>query len=253
MKIYKTSEIARCAGVHPNTVRLYEELGLIPKVERKANGYRIFTDFHLEQIKFARTALQVEVLQNGLRKRIIEIIKVTAEGDFDGAIGYTQSYLQQIRNEKRNAEEAIEIVEKLLSEDKQESDELSLTRNQTAEYLQISMDTLRNWEMNGLLSVKRKKNGYRVYSDDDIKRLKIIRAFRCANYSLASILRLLGSFSKDPEIDVREVIDTPDENDDIISVCDNLLTSLDYAEQNAEKMFVQINKMKERFTQNPTL
>ena len=251
--MYKTSEIARCSGVHPNTVRLYEELGLIPKAERKANGYRIFTDFHLEQIKFARTALQVEVLQNGLRKRIIEIIKTTAEGDFDGAIEFTKSYLQQIRDEKRNAEEAIEIAETLLSEKVQKSEIFSLTRSQTAEYLQISMDTLRNWEMNGLLSVKRKKNGYRVYSEDDIKRLKIIRSLRCANYSLSSILRLLGSFSRNPEIDIREVIDTPNENDEIISVCDNLLTSLDYAEQNAEKMFVQLKKMKERFTQNPTL
>ena len=31
------------------------------------------------------------------------------------------------------------------------------------------MDTLRNWEMNGLLSVKRKQNGYRIYTDEDIK------------------------------------------------------------------------------------
>ena len=39
----------------------------------------------------------------------------------------------------------------------------------------------------------------------------------------------------------------------LFTVFDNLLTSLDYAEQNAEKMFVQLKKMKERFTQNPTL
>lgn len=30
-------------GIHPNTVRLYEELKLIPKPERRANGYRVFT------------------------------------------------------------------------------------------------------------------------------------------------------------------------------------------------------------------
>ena len=104
-----------------------------------------------------------------------------------------------------------------------------------------------------MISVKRKNNGYRVYSDDDIKRLKIICAFRCANYSIASILRLLGSFSRDPEINVREVIDTQGENNYIISACDNLLTSLNYTEQNAENMIVQLERMKVRFTQNPTL
>jgi hypothetical protein len=67
-------------GIHPNTVRLYEELGLIPKPERKENGYRIFTDFHMEQIQLARTALKVEVLQNGLRKQAITIIKTSALG-----------------------------------------------------------------------------------------------------------------------------------------------------------------------------
>ncbi|MGG3840521.1 MerR family DNA-binding transcriptional regulator [Paenibacillus thiaminolyticus] len=78
MITYKTAEIAHCNGIHPNTVRLYEELALIPKPERTPNGYRIFTDFHMEQIKLVRTALQVEVLQNGLRKMAIEIIKTSA-------------------------------------------------------------------------------------------------------------------------------------------------------------------------------
>lgn len=35
MNTYKTSGIARRIGIHPNTVRLYEELGLIPKTNVK--------------------------------------------------------------------------------------------------------------------------------------------------------------------------------------------------------------------------
>ena len=64
MNTYTTSEVAKMIGIHPNTVRLYEEWGLIPNAERKANGYRIFTDFHIEQFRLARTAFQIEVLQN---------------------------------------------------------------------------------------------------------------------------------------------------------------------------------------------
>ena len=45
---YKTSDVARIIGIHPNTVRLYEKFELIPKPERRQNGYRVFTDFHLE-------------------------------------------------------------------------------------------------------------------------------------------------------------------------------------------------------------
>lgn len=253
MNTYKTTEIAHSVGIHPNTVRLYEELGLIPKAERKANGYRVFTDFHMEQLTFARTALQVEVLQNGLRKQAIDIIKTSSARNFDKAIHLTKHYYQQIKREQRNAEEAIAITEKLLSGENQELSNAILTRKETADLLQISMDALRNWEMNGLFTVKRKQNGYRVYSDKDIRRLKIIRSLRCANYSLISILRMLNALSSDPKVDIREAIDTPEETDDIISVCDKLLTSLQYAENNARMMLTHLEKMKTQFTTNPTL
>ena len=235
---YKTSQVAQIFGIHPNTVRLYEELGLIPKPERQENGYRVFTDIHIEQFRLARTALKVEVLQNGLRKQAIDIIKTSATGNLIEAENLAKSYLRQIKREQRNAEEAIEIVMQLLSAEEQETDKLRLTRKETADYLQITMDTLRNWELNGLVTVKRKRNGYRVYTDEDIKRLKIIRSLRCANYSLSAILRMLNELSRDPQANIEEAIDTPKETDDIISVCDKLLTSLRRAEENAEDMLV---------------
>ena len=253
MNTYKTAEIAHSIGIHPNTVRLYEELCLIPKPAREANGYRVFTDLHMEQFKLARTALKVEVLQNGLRKQATDIIKVSASGDFDRAIFLTDRYLQQIKREQRNAEEAIAITEKLLSDDNQEVDNAILTRKEAADYLQISMDSLRNWEMNGLLTVKRKQNGYRIYTAEDVHRLKIIRSLRCANYSLAAILRMLSTLENNPEADIRKAIDKPEENDDIISVCDELLTSLRCAEENAQIMLMQLEKMKKQFITNSPL
>lgn len=241
---YKTSEVAQIIGIHPNTVRLYEELEFISKPKRLQNGYRVFIDLHLEQFRLARAALKVEILQNGLRKKAIEIIKTSAAGNLEEAENITKSYLRQIKQEQGNAEEAIEIVKLLLSGNEKKNDKLCLTRKETADYLQISMDTLRNWELNGLLTVKRKQNGYRVYTDEDVKRLKIIRSLRCANYSLSAILRMLNELSINPQADIKEVIDTPKETDDIISVCDKLLTSLRYAEKNAQSMRVQLDKMK---------
>jgi hypothetical protein len=51
----KTSDLAREVGIHPNTVRLYEQWGLIPPVERSPTGYRRFTEFHLDCLRLART------------------------------------------------------------------------------------------------------------------------------------------------------------------------------------------------------
>jgi DNA-binding transcriptional MerR regulator len=52
----RTSEIAKAVGVHPNTVRLYEEWGFLPPVRRNASGYRLFTEAHLDQMRLAWTA-----------------------------------------------------------------------------------------------------------------------------------------------------------------------------------------------------
>lgn len=243
MATYKTSEVAAIIGIHPNTVRLYEKLELIPKPERLSNGYRVFTDFHIEQCRLVRIAFQVEVLQNGLRKKITKMIKASAAGDFDTAILLINEYLEQIKQERINAEEAITIVKQLLSGCEQ-SHTQNLKRKEVSEALDISMDTLRNWEMNGLLTVKRKENGYRVYTDDDIRRLKIIRSLRCANYSLEAILRLLQQLSQNPDTDIRATLNTPKQSDDIISVCDRLIVSLSKAEKNAYKIRTMLKDMK---------
>lgn len=246
MNTYQTTEVARIIGVHPNTVRLYEQLHLIPLAKRQKNGYRIFTDFHIEQFRLARTALKVEILQNGLRKKAMNIIKVSATGNFDMAIKLTDEYLSQLEREKHNAEHAIQIVNELLNGESSPNQVL-LKRKEVSEFLGITMDTLRNWELNGLLCVKRKANGYRVYSNDDIKRLRIIKALRCANYSLSSILRMLNALSVNPDINIKSVIGMPEENEDIITACDKLLLSLNDASENARFMKATLINMKKSF------
>lgn len=246
MNTYRTAEVASIIGIHPNTVRLYEELGLIPKPKRKPNGYRVFTDFHIEQFRLARLALQVEVLQNGLRKKILQAVKASAAGDFNTALSLTEEYLQQIKQERSNAEKAIIIVKRILSGGAPESVHL-FKRKEVSENLGISMDSLRNWEMNGLLTVKRKQNGYRVYTDADIQRLIIIRSLRCANYSLEAILQMLRQLSVNPDTDIETVLNTPKEDSDIISVCDRLIVSLSAAEENAYKILSMLQDMKVRF------
>lgn len=250
MNTYYTTEIARIIGIHPNTVRLYEQLNLVPRAERQKNGYRIFTDFHIEQFRLARAALKVEILQNGLRKKAMNIIKVSATGDFDKALSLTDEYLVQLQHEKDNAEEAIQIVRELLI-GKCHSDDTFLKRKGVSEYLGITMDTLRNWELNGLLCVKRKENGYRVYSKEDIRRLRIIRALRCANYSLSSILRMLNALSVNPNVNIKHIIGMPEENEDIITACDKLLLSLREAIDNALFMQDTLKNMKKVFKINP--
>lgn len=251
MNTYKTNEVAKYFKVHPNTVRKYEELGLISKAYRKENGYRVFTQLHIDQFNLARLALDIEILQNGLRKKAIHIVKLSARCEFEQAIKRTDEYLRDVDTEIANANDAVTIVQELLSGNRRENS-CSLKRKEVSLLLGITMDTLRNWEMNGLLKVKRRENGYRVYTNDDILRLKIIRSLKCANYSLSAILRMLNALDKEQglvthTVDIETVLNTPSEQEDITSVCDKLIISLQDAKKNAMKMKGLLLNMKEKY------
>lgn len=244
-RTYTTSRIASAVGVHPNTVRLYERIGFITAPGRRPNGYRVFTELHLLQVRLVRAALNVELVQNGLRREVLAIVDAMARQSYDEAIDLAEQRIGHLRRE-RAAEEALRHVRDLLTpaDGPARAEPLMLTRKEAADHLDTTIDALRNWEMNGLLQVKRKQNGYRVYSAADLNRLAIIRALRAANYSLAAILRLLDALDRDAAADIEHVLDHPDPDDDILSVCDRLLTSLDAAERNAFEMIELLERMK---------
>lgn len=56
---YKIGQVAKRANVNKETVRYYEKRGLIPKPDRRRSGYRIFTQRHIDQIKFIKRAQQL--------------------------------------------------------------------------------------------------------------------------------------------------------------------------------------------------
>ena len=54
--MYQIGEASEQTGQTTNTIRYYEEAGLIPPAERMANGYRIYSDEDLERLRFIRSA-----------------------------------------------------------------------------------------------------------------------------------------------------------------------------------------------------
>lgn len=243
MDTYKTSEVAKIVGFHPNTIRRYEEWELIPKPQRAKNGYRIYNEYHVELIKTAKVAFQVEVLQSGLRAMMRELIKALAKYEFAAATALLNDYVLAIDQEIDEANEAIHIVEDMINGTIEEED-ISLKRSEAADYLGVTTDALRNWELNGLLSLKRSENGYRIYAADDLKRLKIIRILRSAKYSLESILRLLHFVDRKEEHDIKAILNTPEPSEDIISVCDKLILSLEKAKINTVELAERIDTLK---------
>lgn len=57
-RMLRIGEMAREIGVSPDTLRYYERMGLLAKVERTAGGYRLYPSVMLERIRVVRSALQ---------------------------------------------------------------------------------------------------------------------------------------------------------------------------------------------------
>lgn len=49
-------QLAKRAGMTPDTVRFYERMRLLPQPRRTANGYRVYDDTALTQTRFIRKA-----------------------------------------------------------------------------------------------------------------------------------------------------------------------------------------------------
>lgn len=240
MTSYSTSQIAKKAKLHPNTIRFYEEIKYLPPVSRKANGYRVFTDVHFEQLKLIKVAHRCGIVQNNLRKKAVEIILLCANSDYEEALIKAKDYQVLIGREKNRAEEAVLIVHNMLDHKVKDIPPQNLRRSEAAEFLDVTVDALRNWELNGLLEVPRKVNGYRVYTEKEIREFKIIRVLREANYSLMSILRMLNQLRSGTDIDLQRALDTPDIEDDIVYVTDRLLTSLTGAKEDTSEIIEHI-------------
>lgn len=235
--MYQTKEIAALVGVHPNTVRIYEKWKYISSVPRGENGYRIYSDLHLFQLKIARIAFRCEIVQGLIRVKARAIVEASGKEDFAQALDYAQAYLSHLEKEYNRALEAIELSEQWMCGIKSASIHM-YTRKEVAQVLDLSPEVIRNWERNGLLTVPRLSNGSRSYTENEIKLLKIIRTLRAAHYSMSAILRLMNKAEtmRVTDINIKKVLDTPEDHEDIISVTDRLIYSLEQAMESAKEL-----------------
>lgn len=153
MNTYKTIDIARIIGIHVNTVRLYEKCGLIPKPERLSNGYRVFTDLHIEQFRLARRPSRWKSSRMDFADRQLILLRSLLQAITEKTMELTRRYIAQIDIEKANAEEAIRIIHSILSGINERTVGMQRTyrRKEAADVLGVTIDTLRNWEMTACL------------------------------------------------------------------------------------------------------
>ena len=232
-----TAKIARAAGCHPNTVRLYENWGFLPPVDRSPKGYRLYTQSHLDQMVLARTALNTGWPGRPIRRSAAALVKQAASGDLGGALESAYHHLALVQSERAQAETAAQLLERWAQGAVLDATRHPLRILDAARVLNLSVDMLRNWERNGLLTVPRNPdNGYREYGQPEMARLRVIRMLRGAGYSLMAILRMLTQLDRGESSGLREALDTPRPDEDVYTAADHWLTTLADQEIVARKL-----------------
>lgn len=248
-KPLRTSEVAKAASVHANTVRLYEEWGFLPPIPRSTNGYRQFTELHQDQMILARIALHGGWPGRKIRHSALALVRCAATGDLQEALAMANQHQRLIQDEIDRAETAVSYLKNWIHNKNPKKQIPTLSIGKTAKQLDISIDMLRDWERNGLITPSRHpKNNYRQYGPAHLGRLRVIRTLRLAGYSILSILRMLLVLDQDQSADVRQLLDTPDPEDDIQYATNQWLSTLAHHEKRAANLVAQIEMMVHKHT-----
>ena len=240
----RTSEIAKAVGIHPNTVRLYEEWGFLPPIPRSPSGYRLFTEAHLDQMRLARMALHGPWPGRNIKQSALALVRQAASGDLGGALEQAYHHLALVQAERAQAEAAAEFLERWAQGAAADAITEPLWIGEAAKLLGLTTDVLRDWERNGLLTVPRDPHSrYRLYGVAEIGRLRVIRMLRRAGYSTMAILRMLLHLDRGEGGDLRQVLDTPRSDEDIYSAADQWLSTLAEQERRAADLIAQLEEM----------
>mgnify|MGYP000164768468 CR=1 FL=1 len=208
----KTKELATEIGVHPNTIRKFEQEGFLPEIPRDpVNGYRMFSKFHLEQARLAWMALHWAYLVD-CKPSLDKLVRYSVNYDFEQALELAYDYLAQIRIERTYAEAAIDYLERWAAGLIQQTTTGTMSISEVADYLNVTVDMLRNWERNGLIAVPRNPdNAYRLYGIYEIGRLRVIRILIQSGHSVMAILRMLQQFDAGHRENLADTLNLPPE------------------------------------------
>lgn len=260
MKYLRTSDLARAAGIHPNTVRRYVDRGILPPVEYSPSGYRRFTERHLDCLRVARQVYCNQFAGKGIFQSGVRIVQATSSGNLNEALKLAHNHLALVQAERAQAEIAADLLEHWAAGTSTDVTTPTATISsipamqplrigQVADLLGISIDMLHNWDRNGLIDVPRDPaNGYRCYRTAEISRLRIIRMLSRSGYSMSAILRMMLQLDSGEKTNLRHALDTPRPDEDAFLVSDRWLSTLANLEQRAHTIIALITELMQKRT-----
>lgn len=202
----RPTDIAHYFGISNTTVRVYEEMGLIPQVSRAINGYRIYTNEHIAYYACIRGMLSGFSLT-----QIAKMLKPVMNKDIDTALWIANKAQADLQQEKIISQKMMNNL--FCQIDKITYDPAQVfTINEISKETGVPSTTIRYWDKVGLISARRQaENNYRIFVKEDIRKIYVIYAIKFASfasskrYSVKIIKQQLNDFDYEDKAQIEKL------------------------------------------------
>jgi DNA-binding transcriptional MerR regulator len=181
----RTKDLAQAAQISVQQVRNYEASGFIPAVERSPSGYRRYTQQHLVALKTARHLIAG---YGGLRAQ--QIMRAVHQGRLADALALVDERHAELAGTRAQLEQTLAALSMLATQLPETHPRFSqrLRVGAAARLVGVRISSLRFWEQQGLLHpIRERGSRYRLYDEQQLRRLRIVALLRQANYDFAAI------------------------------------------------------------------
>lgn len=196
-KHLRTIDLARAGEISVQQVRNYEGNGLIPPAERSPSGYRLYTRKHLVALKTARSLIGgFSGFSGNGWERARFVMQAVHRGELTVALSLIDERHAEIANKRVQLEQTLSSLGTLASQLAPTGrSRFTLTSRseplrvgEAAEQVGVRVSALHFWEQQGLLHPARDRSSrYRLYDEQQMRRLRVVALLRDAGYGFSAI------------------------------------------------------------------
>ncbi len=235
---FQIGELSKLTKIKAGTIRFYEKSGFLSPVKRLPNGYRVFEEKHIYQVRICSLVFGGFVNKR-LRKISMDLIFFAREWDLKGYQSAAENYLRAVREDIAGTRRAVKTVQRKMKESssylEEESGEDRYSKKQAAVLVGTTPESIRNWERNGLLTPA-KPYQKRYYSQSAMERMDVIRFLLDNGYSMMAVKNFFAVFDAEGAEMAVGILTAPGESETLIYRADRYLETLLKTEKKAEEL-----------------
>ena len=235
-KTYRIGELSRLTGVKAGTIRFYEKCGFIGPVERASNGYRIYHERNIFQLRVCRLVFGGFVNKR-LRRESLKVLDASAGWNLEAYERECANYQKAIAEDIERTRKAIAICMDQMCREEREEKEYS--KKQAAAMVGVTPEAIRNWERNGLLGCYEPYQR-RFYGQALLNRMYVIRLLLDTGYSMMSIRSFMQEYDDGQPEKAEQLLINPREREELCYRSDRYLEALLHLREKA----LQLREMK---------